>query len=788
MMTFTFILFVIIFAMLYGCMTRLSEINRRMRDIESLNHNLRRLIGEFERNKAPSASAELSDEDNKDGWDERSKTFESDMPGWLSDAETEPTAESGVSECPTATELEQALDSDVGSSAAIEGEPLGEAGVTRGETVIPPPSKSFTDMLPAAYREAVPPPFSASKKNMERLIGENIFSKAGILIFILGIGFFVKYAIDNNWINEVTRTILGMATGLGMCGIAYRLRESYRNFSSLLAGGGFAVSFVTIAIACNIYGIFSMAAAFVILVTLTVAMIVISLRFDRRELATVAIAGGFIAPFITAGPDGSVATLLGYVLILDVALIPVIFKRGWWELATFSSPLTWIVATIVLIKYDFTLQVQMSLLLSSTIYFALFSVLHVVALSRGDTYSRKLYIATLSMLFINNIAFFAISEATVADMAVMNRVKGAVPVIIAVVNGALYYRCSGNNEMIRRVLTALVIFPVALIFPLQFSSTFTVLSCFACYGALLNLAYALRREPLIGWGAFIMWILTAIGIMGIFAYDDDCRPWDGFATSLTCSIASLSSAWMVNRFKESYARDATIVYTSMLWFGALVLIMGLNLVYTSYWGEEVSSCGVMASGMAFMLAVSLLTSRGGNIGWLFPGAGAIWYGCSSIFPSGEHALAASCFLWVGAVIYVILAVSEGLKAFCRGDFRPLGVKAFTIYFNLAVTLFVAVATIYMLRETGLSRMYSTGLSVALAVSGAVQLIIGLKRRVKLMRCTGLGIMGIVLVKLIVHDLWQLPTIGRIIVFILLGIILLFISFLYQKLRPAILDD
>lgn len=133
-------------------------------------------------------------------------------------------------------------------------------------------------------------------------------------------------------------------------------------------------------------------------------------------------------------------------------------------------------------------------------------------------------------------------------------------------------------------------------------------------------------------------------------------------------------------------------------------------------------------------------------------------------------------------------MSEGLKAFCRGDFRPLGVKAFTIYFNLAVTLFVAVATIYMLRETGLSRMYSTGLSVALAVSGAVQLIIGLKRRVKLMRCTGLGIMGIVLVKLIVHDLWQLPTIGRIIVFILLGIILLFISFLYQKLRSAILDD
>lgn len=59
---------------------------------------------------------------------------------------------------------------------------------------------------------------------------------------------------------------------------------------------------------------------------------------------------------------------------------------------------------------------------------------------------------------------------------------------------------------------------------------------------------------------------------------------------------------------------------------------------------------------------------------------------------------------------------------------------------------------------------------------------------RLMRIIGLCVMGIVLIKLTIYDLWVLPTIGRIIVFILLGIVLLVISFLYQKLRAAIFSD
>ena len=68
--------------------------------------------------------------------------------------------------------------------------------------------------------------------NYEKFIGENLFGKIGILVFILGIGYFVKYAIDQNWINEVARTGMGFAVGVVMLGLAHWLHQRYPTFQA----------------------------------------------------------------------------------------------------------------------------------------------------------------------------------------------------------------------------------------------------------------------------------------------------------------------------------------------------------------------------------------------------------------------------------------------------------------------------------------------------------------------------------------------------------------------------
>jgi uncharacterized membrane protein len=74
-----------------------------------------------------------------------------------------------------------------------------------------------------------------------------------------------------------------------------------------------------------------------------------------------------------------------------------------------------------------------------------------------------------------------------------------------------------------------------------------------------------------------------------------------------------------------------------------------------------------------------------------------------------------------------------------------------------------------------------------ALSALVLMILGMKFRLKTLRVASLVLFSITIVKLFFYDLAGNST-GKILSFILLGVILLLISFLYQKLKFIIQDD
>ncbi|MEP1778447.1 DUF2339 domain-containing protein, partial [Reichenbachiella sp.] len=77
--------------------------------------------------------------------------------------------------------------------------------------------------------------------------------------------------------------------------------------------------------------------------------------------------------------------------------------------------------------------------------------------------------------------------------------------------------------------------------------------------------------------------------------------------------------------------------------------------------------------------------------------------------------------------------------------------------------------------------------VVWALSALVLMIVGMKLRLKTLRLASLVLFSVTIVKLFFYDLAGNST-GKIISFILLGVILLLISFLYQKLKFIIEDD
>jgi len=59
---------------------------------------------------------------------------------------------------------------------------------------------------------------SRTREEWEALLGGKVMNLVAAISLILGAGFFLKYAFDNNWLNEVMRILIGGVTALLLIG------------------------------------------------------------------------------------------------------------------------------------------------------------------------------------------------------------------------------------------------------------------------------------------------------------------------------------------------------------------------------------------------------------------------------------------------------------------------------------------------------------------------------------------------------------------------------------------
>jgi uncharacterized membrane protein len=189
----------------------------------------------------------------------------------------------------------------------------------------------------AAIRRPTPPPPTESwmekwlKNNpdLEKFIGENLFNKIGIAVLVFGIGFFVKYAIEQKWINEYGRVGIGLLCGIILVGLAHYLRNTYRAFSSVLAGGGIAVFYFSIALAFQDYQIIKQTPAFILMIVITAFAVILAVLYDKIELAVIAAIGGFLSPFLVSSGEGNYIVLFTYLIILNIGLLTLSWFKKW---------------------------------------------------------------------------------------------------------------------------------------------------------------------------------------------------------------------------------------------------------------------------------------------------------------------------------------------------------------------------------------------------------------------------------------------------------------------------
>ncbi len=193
----------------------------------------------------------------------------------------------------------------------------------------------------------------SSSSGMEGIVGLRLLQFAGIIVLIIGIAIGVKYAIDKNLISPALRIALAyLASGL-LFFLSYYLSKKYQAFSAILFSGAMAAFYFTTYGAFEYYGFLSRPIAFVLMLLFTWITVFVSLKFNREEIATLALVGAYGVPFLVGGNSGNVLMLYSYMFLINCGILFISFKRNWNILKVLAFAVTWLIfVSWVFIKYS----------------------------------------------------------------------------------------------------------------------------------------------------------------------------------------------------------------------------------------------------------------------------------------------------------------------------------------------------------------------------------------------------------------------------------------------------
>jgi uncharacterized membrane protein len=246
----------------------------------------------------------------------------------------------GTGPAPGATPAVPPLVATVPPPAPIAGEP---PSLAAGVPPIAPPEPAPVSapvappVIGAPAVEPPPvavPPIAAADRaasfDWEAIIAGRWLFRVGLAAVGVGVSYFLKLAIDNDWIGPLGQVALGILMGAGLlAGSAAVLRRGYAFFADGLAGLGAAILYLSIWAGSSYYGLFPQGVGLAAMSIVTAAMLAIALGRDSQRIAVLALLGGFLTPVLLSTGRDAQLELFSYLTLLNAALLPIAWRRKW---------------------------------------------------------------------------------------------------------------------------------------------------------------------------------------------------------------------------------------------------------------------------------------------------------------------------------------------------------------------------------------------------------------------------------------------------------------------------
>jgi uncharacterized membrane protein len=177
-------------------------------------------------------------------------------------------------------------------------------------------------------------PFAAPDGlSLESRIGSHWFNRIGIVAMLIGMAWFLKWAMDNQWIGPSGRVLIGLVAGAAFIAWSERFRgRGYVFFSYSLKAVGSGALYLSLWAAFSLYHLMPAGAAFAAMILVTAFNGFIAWAQDAELLALYAIAGGVSTPLMVSTGENHEVTLFTYLLMLNLAVLVLVALRPWSRL------------------------------------------------------------------------------------------------------------------------------------------------------------------------------------------------------------------------------------------------------------------------------------------------------------------------------------------------------------------------------------------------------------------------------------------------------------------------
>jgi uncharacterized membrane protein len=178
-----------------------------------------------------------------------------------------------------------------------------------------------------------PPPGRPSREkptDLESRIGAQIFNRVGIFAVLAGAAWFLKLAIDRAWVGPPLRVAIGLVVAIGIAFWSERFRRGgFVAFSYTLKALAAGIAYLSLWAAFNIYHLLPAPVVFAAMVAVTVTNALLAWRQSSELLAVLALAGGLATPALLSTGGDQELFLFAYLLLLDFGALALTAVRPW---------------------------------------------------------------------------------------------------------------------------------------------------------------------------------------------------------------------------------------------------------------------------------------------------------------------------------------------------------------------------------------------------------------------------------------------------------------------------